>query len=167
VKENFDLVVIDAPPRLTTSHVQAMCASTHLLIPTILDGLSGDAVARYIDQVAIHRDGPEGESKRAICPHIRPLGVVCTMVPNTTRDLSGEINSMERRLAVPRIKTHVFPERCFIRQRAPYRDAAGQLIAYASESDAKEFRELREEVDRLGDEIGRRVGAEARGWVRK
>jgi chromosome partitioning protein len=167
IKENFDLVIIDAPPRLTTSHIQAMCAATHLLIPTILDGLSGDAVARYIDQVAIHRDGPEGDARSKICPHIQLVGVVCTMVPNNARDLSGDINSLEHTLAAPRIRTHVLPQSCFIRQRPPYRDAAGRLIAYAAQSEAKDFRDLREEVDALGDEIADRIGAVARGWVRK
>jgi hypothetical protein len=89
------------------------------------------------------------------------------MVPNNTRDLSGEINALEHRLAAPRIRTHVLPQNCFIRQRPPYRDAAGRLIAYAAQSDAKDFRDLREEVDALGDEIADRIGAVARGWVRK
>jgi chromosome partitioning protein len=81
VQANFDLIIIDAPPRLTPSHIQAMCASTHLLIPTILDGLSGDAVARYLDQIATHKLGLPGASKLAICPYLQPIGVVCTLVP--------------------------------------------------------------------------------------
>jgi chromosome partitioning protein len=42
VLENFDVILIDAPPRLTTATVQALCASTHVLIPTVLDPLSAD-----------------------------------------------------------------------------------------------------------------------------
>src|SRR5262249_8762440 len=34
---SFDIVLIDCPPRLTTGEIQAFCASSHLLIPTILD----------------------------------------------------------------------------------------------------------------------------------
>lgn len=165
VQRSFDLVIVDAPPRLTTSHVQAMCASTHLLVPTILDSLSGDAVARYIDQVATHKLGPEGDAKSAICPYLTPLGVVCTLVPNNTRNLEGDINLLAQRLEVPRLKTHVLPQEYFIRQRPPYRECAGQLIAYASQSNANEYRELREEVDRLGREIGDRMGATGRGWT--
>jgi chromosome partitioning protein len=166
VQSNFDIVIIDAPPRLTTAHVQALCASTHLLVPTILDGLSGDAVASYIDQVATHKLGLAGDACTAICPQITPLGVVCTMVPNNRRDLSGDINVLSARLAAARLNTKMLAAECFIRQRPVYRECAGSLIAYAAVSDAIEYRELREEVDRLGDYIAPLLGAAGRGWVR-
>jgi chromosome partitioning protein len=102
VQANFDLVIIDSPPRLTPSHIQAMCASTHLLVPTILDGLAGDAVARYLDQVATHKLGPPGNSSRAICPHLQPIGVVCTLLPPGNADLSGRLNVLHGRIAAAR-----------------------------------------------------------------
>lgn len=166
VQSNFDLAIIDAPPRLTTAHVQAMCASTHLLIPTILDSLSVDAVARYVDQIATHKLGPKGDDRSVICPHLEVLGVVCTLVPNTTRDLSGDINLLTRGLGAARLATQVVPEQCFIRQRPPYRDCAGSLIAYAATSQAAPYDELRKEVDRLGDFIAPKIGAAARNWMR-
>jgi chromosome partitioning protein len=162
VQTNFDLVIIDAPPRLTTAHVQAMCASTHLLIPTILDGLSGDAVARYIDQIASHKLGPDGDARSVICPQITPLGVACTMVPNNRRDLSGDINLLSQRLAAARLNTQVLPQECFIHHRPLYRESAGSLIAYAAPSEAADYRELREEVDSLGDHIAPLMGAAGR-----
>jgi chromosome partitioning protein len=165
VQANFDGAIVDAPPRLTTSHVQAMCASTHLLVPTILDSLSGDAVARYIDQVGTHKLGPEGEAGSSICPHLKPLGVICTLVPNNARNLDGDLNLLVQRLEIPRLKTHVLPQDCFIRQRPPYRECAGELIAYASQSDAKEYRDLRDEVDRLGCNIADKIGGTGRGWT--
>ena len=167
VQMNFDLVLIDAPPRLTTAHIQAMCASTHLLVPTILDGLSVDAVARYIEQVAIHKLGPEGDGRSTICPQIAPLGVVCTMVPNNGRDLSGDINLLTLGLeASRRLRSQVLPQECFIRQRPLYRESAGSVIAYAAPSNDAAHRDLREEVDRLGDHIAPLMGAPGRGWVR-
>ena len=36
VRKKYDLVIIDAPPRLTTATVNAICASTHILVPTML-----------------------------------------------------------------------------------------------------------------------------------
>jgi chromosome partitioning protein len=165
VQASFDLVIIDAPPRLTTGHVQAMCASTHVLIPTIIDNLSGDAVARYVDQIATHKLGPEGDARSVVCPHIAPLGVVGTMVP-AGKDLSSEIHLLKQRLAATRLNTQVLPQECFIRQRPLYRENAGNLIAYAARPDAANYRELREEVDRLGDYIAPMMGASGRGWVR-
>lgn len=42
-QETFDVTIIDAPPRPGTAVVNAACASTHLLIPTILDHFSVEA----------------------------------------------------------------------------------------------------------------------------
>ena len=167
VQANFDLIIIDAPPRLTTSHLQAMCASTHLLIPTVLDGLAGDLVARYLDQVAIHKLGLPGDASRAICPHLQPIGVVCTLLPNNNRNLSGPLNVLRERIAAARLNPDILPEACFIRQRPPYRDCAGEKIAYAATANNEDYRDLREEVDRLGDLLAPWLGAIARGWARK
>jgi chromosome partitioning protein len=167
VQANFDIVIIDAPPRLTTSHMQAMCASTHLLIPTMLDGLAFDAVARYLEQIATHKLGLPGDARRAICPLLQPIGVVCTLVPNNRRDLTGPLTDLRNRIAAARLNPDILPEECFIRQRPPYRDHAGERIAYAAVSNDEDHRSLRKEVDRLGDTLAPRLGAIARGWTRR
>src|SRR6266436_2391173 len=51
VQRAFDLIIIDCPPRLTTSEIQAFCASSHLLIPTIFDRTSAEAVVTLYDQI--------------------------------------------------------------------------------------------------------------------
>jgi chromosome partitioning protein len=164
VQTSFDLIIIDSPPRLTPSHIQAMCASTHLLIPTILDGLAGDAVARYLDQVATHKRGPPGDSSRAICPHLQPIGVVCTLLPQDRTNLEGPVNVLRGRIAAAALRPDIVPEECFIRHRPPYRQHAGERIAYAAESEDAAHERLREEVDRLGDWIAPKLGAAPRGW---
>ena len=165
VQTNFDLVIIDAPPRLTTSHIQAMCASTHLLIPTVLDALSGDAVYRYLDQIATHKLGAVGDDSRIICPHLEPIGVVCTIIPAGGVNLDGALNVLRQRIAAGRLKPEIVPNDCFIKQRAPYREHAGLRIAYAAESRNQAHNDLRDEVDCLGDWVSPRLGA--RGWKRK
>jgi chromosome partitioning protein len=165
VQTNFDLVIIDSPPRLTPSHIQAMCASTHLLIPTILDGLSADAVARYLDQVATHRRGPPGDTSRAICPYLQPIGVVCTLVPNDRSNLEGPLRELNQRIAAAPLRPDIVPEECFIRRRLLYREYAGERIAYAALSNDEDHRKLREEVDRLGVWLAPRLGAQLRGWT--
>ena len=53
VRDAFDLIIIDCPPRLTTSEIQAFCAASHLLIPTIMDRASAEAVTSLCHQVGI------------------------------------------------------------------------------------------------------------------
>lgn len=164
VQANFDLVILDSPPRLTTSHIQAMCASTHLLVPTILDGLAGDAVPRYLDQVATHKLGLPGNASLAICPHLQPVGVVCMMIPPNAGNLDGRVNELRGRIAAARLQPDIVPQECFIRQRPPYRVHAGECIAYAATSTDKDHRELREEVDKLGEWLAPKLGSGTRGW---
>jgi chromosome partitioning protein len=73
VQEKYSLIIIDCPPRLTTAAIQALCASTHLLIPTILDGASANAVSSFVNQV-------ENLREVDICPHIQHIGVVGSML---------------------------------------------------------------------------------------
>ncbi len=166
VQANFDLVIIDAPPRLTTSHIQAMCASTDLLVPTILDRLSFDAVGRYLNQVAIHKLDPLGGGSRAICSHLKPVGVVCTIVPRPHGDLSGLLDELQGGIDASGLHTDIFRD-CIIHHRPPYRDCAGDRIAYAADTTARPYEELRTEVDSLGDAVADKLGAKRRGWVRR
>ena len=72
VQDAFDLIIIDCPPRLTTSSIQAFCASTHLLIPTIFDRPSAEAVISFSRQA-------ETLKSNGICPHLKYIGIVGTM----------------------------------------------------------------------------------------
>lgn len=164
VQKRFDLVIIDSPPRLTTSHMQAMCAATHVLIPTVVDGLSGDAVARYLDQLAVHKLGPDGAKHLAICPYLQPIGVACTMVPTNIGGMDGRRNLLAQRIEAARLKPPLVPMDCMIRIRSPYREHAGELIAYAALRDDQAHRELRSEVDLLGQWVAERLGSTGRGW---
>ncbi len=76
VQTAFDLVIIDCPPRLTTSAVQALCASSHLLVPTILDTPSAEAALKYCEQIQTLRT-------KEICPHLNVIGIVGTKVRPT------------------------------------------------------------------------------------
>jgi len=69
VQSNFSRIIIDAPPRLTTACVQALCAATHVIIPTILDRLSGEAVGSFLGQL-------ETLKSANVCPHLRYGGIV-------------------------------------------------------------------------------------------
>jgi len=165
VQETFDLVIIDAPPRLTTSHIQAMCASTHVLIPTIIDGLSNDAVAKYLDQIASHKLGPLGAKHLAICPQIEPLGVAFTLIPPNPPNFDGVLNELQAKVDQSRLRPQLLRDISLrTKHRKPYRDCSGVRIAYADTSLAKDYEDLRDEVDTLAILIAKKLGCEARHW---
>ena len=56
VRANFDLVIIDTPPRISAATANALCASTHVLMPTILDTVSSRAVFRSVEMFLQFRD---------------------------------------------------------------------------------------------------------------
>jgi len=71
VQDAFDLIVIDCPPRLTAGTIQALCASSHVVIPTILDKPSGESVTSFCEQLQLMQDA-------GLCPHLKHVGVVAT-----------------------------------------------------------------------------------------
>jgi chromosome partitioning protein len=44
----FNVVLIDVAPRMTTGTVDALCASTHVLVPTIFNPLSAEPVQNFV-----------------------------------------------------------------------------------------------------------------------
>ncbi len=48
IQSRFDVILIDCPPRLSTATINALCASTHLLVPTVPDNSSLEAVANFL-----------------------------------------------------------------------------------------------------------------------
>ncbi len=151
IAETYDLVIIDAPPRLSFAMINALAASSHILAPTTVDGLSAETVGNFFAAV--------GALKGALNPHIRLAGVVATMAPQIK--LGGpQLDAMPRlREAVAywgdggRIFDSHIPRRQAIAA------AAGSDIAYATlgaEGDS-----VRALFDPLGEEV-----AAALGWTK-
>ena len=69
--DEFDVALIDAPPRLTAATINGFCASTHLLVPTVYDKLSAEAVGTFLNGVRT--------LKNALNTQIDLLGVVGTL----------------------------------------------------------------------------------------
>jgi chromosome partitioning protein len=167
VQGAFDRIIIDAPPRQTVGAIQALCASTHLLIPTILDGLSGEAVGTYVNEVLTLRE-------RNICPYLKLLGVVGSMTSANIGDVLerapdspprlqvaereglAEIKKTlsriqaEHQLAAPPIE--LLPEDTFIQRTASIANSAGDSLAYVSAGES-----VRRMFQRLGIEVARRM----------
>ena len=143
--DSFDVALIDAPPRLTAAAINGFCASTHLLIPTLYDGLSSEAVGTFIDGFRT--------LKRSLNHEINPLGVV-GMLTYRTEDLGREQDAKEKtrrqiletwQLDIPFFDRH-------IPRKASIAKAAGESIAYYDDPVVRDL------FDQLGDEISRRLG---------
>jgi chromosome partitioning protein len=85
-KEGYDIIIIDAPPRLTTASANAICASTHVLVPTILDNMSASAAVNTLDAILKLKD--------RVSPTLRIVGVVPTMVFKSTGYKPREAESL-------------------------------------------------------------------------
>jgi chromosome partitioning protein len=171
VQRGYDLIIVDAPPRLTTACVQALCAATHVLIPTVLDELSAEAVAAFADQLRVGQE---------LWPHLRIVGVLGTMTErNTVVDgklretpLNGYENDahiLARDLLSRALRTAnkplsdatVLPMECFTPDKSVLGRAAGRGVAYADPGNSQALIEVREAFDRLGAELDKRI-AESR-----
>jgi cellulose biosynthesis protein BcsQ len=74
VRSDYAAIIFDLPPRLSLGSVNALFASHHFLVPTILDKLSAEAVGRFIRQV--------GDIKKEFALDLDLAGVVATMTRN-------------------------------------------------------------------------------------
>jgi len=128
VRKAYSLIVIDCPPRLTTGTIQALAAGTHLLIPTILDGPSREAVVTFARQVETFR-------QKGLCRNLQHLGVVATMV-NPVENLEREEVELKYRLNLSKDSggaggvTTLLPSSTYIPDSAQFRRTAGFGIAY-------------------------------------
>jgi cellulose biosynthesis protein BcsQ len=141
VSKTFDIALIDAPPRLTAGTINAFCASTHLLVPTVYDNLSAEAVGTFLGGV------------QALKTHLNPgidlLGVVGTLTYQ-----QGKLNGREqeaKNVAVAQVEKTWGPNHYFFKRHIPRKeaiaDAAGDGLAYSKDDTVRNwFNELGEEV---------------------
>lgn len=173
IQDKYDIVLIDAPPRLTTASIQAFCAATHVLVPTVLDGLSEEASGGFVSQLATNKQ---------LWPHLKLLGAFGNMTTRLTAEpdgtfIDGSLKDYEgtalRTLAdtIKEALNHagpalqlardepLFPENCFIPQKVELGREAGNKIAYQRIGGSDSIQALSRAYDRLGDEIDRRISA--------
>ena len=165
IQKNFQAIVIDCPPRLTTAAIQALCASTHVLVPTVLDGLSAVAVDGFLDQL---------NNNRIIWPGLQLAGVVGTLtnwnIGNLTDDpydmthfqgaegdgirrLQASFRSLRQNYELRLPSEILLPHTTFVPRKYDIGRAAGEGIAYYAGN-----AEVKAVFERLGDEIAGRIG---------
>lgn len=148
----FDLVLIDAPPRLLTGAVNALTAATHVLIPTILDGQSHLATLNTLSAIR--------QFQMKLNPMQRVLGIVPSMVANVTGYTPLEqhyIGELERQ--IPEFYGSLVPilKKRPILSRAELAKAGGSEIVVSSDSNAQSVRQVREMFAELADYISDNV----------
>ncbi|MBU1212764.1 MAG: AAA family ATPase [Alphaproteobacteria bacterium] len=151
----FDVVIIDTPPRIASGHVNALMASTHMLVPTIADRLSAYAVGSYLQHTKKFR-----ELNRSL----KVLGVLPTMTyrPGTLTDREDAALSLARLNAAglwpldQRSSDDDLIMRSIIPQRALFSEALqeGQLPYYVPNKEG--VFEAKGWFDALRDEIEER-----------
>lgn len=165
VQSRFDVILFDNPPRLTTGAVQALAASKHVLIPTVLDKVSADAVIKFIGQLEINR---------RIWPSLRLAGVLGTMTQNDIGSLqsepyngssfrgaeTGAIVALEAGLSALRETTNIhmpenpiLPFTTFVADKVEIGRRADSGFAFGG-NDAK----VNAIFSRLGIEVAKRIG---------
>jgi cellulose biosynthesis protein BcsQ len=148
IQEQFDVIIIDAPPRLMTGTINAALASTHILIPTILDGLSTTA--------ALNTLGVFHELRKELAPSLQVLGIVPTFVSQTGQlnlregiamnDLKQQMSQYWKSAPTP----HIFDDAWICRREAVAK-VAGQNLAFETDD------VIRAMFIKLGDQISERI----------
>jgi cellulose biosynthesis protein BcsQ len=157
IQDRYDIVIIDAPPRLMTASVNALCASTHILIPTILDNISASAALTTVDTIL--------EMRRALSLDLRIAGVVPTFIEQKTGLNAREGRALqflrEELELVGSQFGHPVPllENARILRRAAIANAAGSAVPYFTdpEVEAMYSRLAFQLADRFGQTFLRKI----------
>jgi chromosome partitioning protein len=144
VSERYDIVLLDVPPRMTTGTINALCASTHLLVPTIFAPLSAEPVENFL------------LTAKGLMNHLNPklqfLGVVETMTPPSNQSVDVRAQGREVILqALQNMNPALSILDCDIPRRAALADGVGYL------KNGQEGNDARQAFNGLGDEIMRRI----------
>ena len=51
IRRQYGLIILDMPPRLTLGSLNALVTSDYLIVPTVLDKLSAEAVGTFLSQM--------------------------------------------------------------------------------------------------------------------
>ena len=155
VRSAYSLIIIDCPPRLTTGAIQALAAGTHLLVPTILDNPSAEAVVTFVRQVETFR-------RAGLCPSIEYVGVVATMV-DPRQKLGRERQNLDDRLSRSWDqggvdgKISLLPEATEIPDNVAFRDAAGRGNPYFAMGDGRAVQSTKSAIQALAAQVARKM----------
>ncbi len=144
IRGKYDVVLIDVPPRMTTGTINALCTSTHVLIPATFNSLAAEPVENFL------------RTSKALMDELNPklefLGVVETMSPPAN---VGQDTRAEGRRVISEALQPFTPTIHILDSHVPRRNAIADGVAYLKSG--PEGREARRIFDALGKEIARKV----------
>ena len=111
VADQYDLVLIDAPPRLTTGTINGLCASTHLLVPTSFTAVAAEPVANFLAMAKAVKD--------KLNPNLKMIGVVETLTPTGSVSKAANDARALARLTVERALRRYFPDASIFERDIP------------------------------------------------
>ena len=155
IRNRYSLIIIDCPPRLTTATIQALCASSHLLIPTIMDLASAGAVNSFARQVETYK-------KKKMCPYIQHIGVVGSIanpVENFDQqiiDLKALLNSSWENGGVDGVVT-VLDQNTFIPRYKRIAENYGRGIVYPTDGITNQDKKINEAIENLATIVRRKM----------
>ena len=149
INGKFDRVIIDAPPRLTCACIQSFCAATDLVIPTVLDDLSGEAVGSFVSQINLLR-------REKICPRLKILGVIPYVPSRATNFRVAVRSNISSVLRKTKTEAELLDPEFEIPTLPLISENAGSLIPYAKKGNNDAIRAVRAVFDKLGDELDSR-----------
>ncbi len=144
VQDNFDIVLIDAAPRLSTGAIAALAGSTHLLVPTMYNSLAAETLQSFL--------GVAKRLKQQLNPNLQLAGVVGNLTHASTladseKDAKGLVKDG---LESWDPNAHIFKNH--IPRRVAISKYAGTQIAFLEDG------EVREIFERVGSELSSRIG---------
>jgi cellulose biosynthesis protein BcsQ len=150
VQSEYKRIIVDAPPRLTTACIQALCTGTHLLIPTIMDKLSTEAVTTFLNEV-------ETLKNAGLCPHLKYAGIVGTMLNRQAKAHEPVARSLRDQIQEAGIAIDLLDEKTWIPDLIAINRTAGDSLAYFAATPAEDRRKVQEAFRNLGDEVAERM----------
>lgn len=164
ITKKFKMVVIDTPPRLSLATVNALCAATHVLVPTNMDKLAIDNVGDFLGQT-------DKWFRQKLNPAIKLAGIVATMsdakeLDNTERQSRQTVEEQARSRwggkAPMAADLQEWPSDAYVlKTNVPdtvrFKKDAGNTIAYLD--DRKTNEATRANIDALGKEVAERIKA--------
>lgn len=160
-----DLVLIDTPPRLGLATVNALCASTHVIIPTNLDAAAVENIQTLVGQLKTWFRGE-------LNPRIELAGIIGTMTLQALPDKTERASRLTAEQAaqskwgaraggIEALQAlEEWPQNAYVlKQTVPdtvrFKQDAGRTIAYLDRLKSNE--DTRSVIARLGRELAGRI----------
>jgi chromosome partitioning protein len=141
VQQRYDIVLIDVPPRLSAGTINALCTSTHVLVPTIFNPIAAEPVPNFL--------GAAASLLHNLNPTARFVGIVETMAPPANQGQPARAKARGTIEAALQGHPGIGILQTCIPRRMPIAEGG---IAYLEDKDARAI------FDELGNEISRRIG---------